>query len=253
MLSSIIGILVFSFVLLIQKEIHFAEFTYYSFSPSVLLLRNYVSNENKIRYSNEVPYWFDEIMCGLMLGDGHIRLNGHYALLSVQQTHPELVNKLWEICSTLNMVINPVKTLKRSNWKTIYYFQTLTMPYFSNLRQIWYPVLNGIGTKSIPANIDNLLTPLAFAHWIMGDGGFDGHGRGAGRVTLSTNNFTQDEVKILQNTLLSKFNIESSLQTSKNSDPIRGYAIRIPARCLDNLRSIVGIHIYPSLKYKIGL
>jgi hypothetical protein len=30
-----------------------------------------------------------------------------------------------------------------------------------------------------------------------GDGGFDGHGRGAGRVTLFTNNFTLEEVELL--------------------------------------------------------
>lgn len=63
----------------------------------------------------------------------------------------------------------------------------------------------------------------------MGDGSFDGSGRGKGRVTLHTNNFTLNEVKLLQSILLSKFNLKSGLQKVSHSDPIRGYAIRIPA------------------------
>lgn len=128
----------------------------------MVLLRNYVSNADKVKYSNDVPSWFEEIMCGLMLGDGNIRMNGHHALLSVQQIHPELVNNLWSTCQSLHLVMSPVKTLNRSNYKTIYYFQTLTMPYFTNIRLSWYPVVNA--TKSLPSNIDTLLTPLAIAH-----------------------------------------------------------------------------------------
>jgi len=40
---------------------------------------------------------------------------------------------------------------------------------------------------TLPAGIDKLLTPIALAHWISEDGGFDGHGRGEGRLTLFTN------------------------------------------------------------------
>jgi hypothetical protein len=53
---------------------------------SVRFLRPYVSPEDKLRYSNALPSWFDEVMCGLILKDGNIRLNGRDALLSIQQT-----------------------------------------------------------------------------------------------------------------------------------------------------------------------
>ena len=47
----------------------------------------------------------------IFIGYGNIRLNGRQktALLSVQKPHPELVNKLWEICSSLHRVLSPVK------------------------------------------------------------------------------------------------------------------------------------------------
>ena len=74
-----------------------------------------------------------------MLGDGHVRINGNQALLSVQQVHPELVINLWNICFSLHLVINPVKTLVRGSKQMVYYFQTLTMPYFTQIHINWYP------------------------------------------------------------------------------------------------------------------
>ena len=94
---------------------------------------------------------------------------------------------------------------------------------------------------------------IALAHWIMEDGGFDGHGRGAGRVTLFTNNFTLEEVELLRKLLLDKFGLESALFKVANKDSKRGYAIRIPSRSLSTLQSIVAPHIYPGMFYKIGM
>jgi hypothetical protein len=70
------------------------------------------------------------------------------------------------------------------------------MPYFTRIWKLWYPIVNGKSIKSLPTNIGELLTPLAIAHWIIGDGAFDGFGRGLGRITLHTNNFTLQEVNI---------------------------------------------------------
>nr|QVG61585.1 hypothetical protein [Rhizoctonia sp.] len=81
----------------------------------------------------------------------------------------------------------------------------------------------------------------------------DGHGRGAGRVTLYRNNFTLEEVELLRKLLLEKFDVESAISKVANADSERGYAIRIPSRSLSTLQSVVSPHIYPSLMYKIGL
>ena len=52
--------------------------------------RGYMSKEEKIRVSNSIPDWFKQVVCGIMLSDGSIRMNGKQALLSIQQTHQEL-------------------------------------------------------------------------------------------------------------------------------------------------------------------
>jgi hypothetical protein len=55
-----------------------------AFSIPLLLLRAYLSPADKERYSNAVPKDFDEIMCGVMLGDGNLQMHGSNALLSIQ-------------------------------------------------------------------------------------------------------------------------------------------------------------------------
>lgn len=192
-------------------------------------------------------------MCGVMLGDGSLRMNGSNALLSIQQTHPEITQGLWNICHRYHLVVNPVKRLYPSGKRPVHYFQSLTMPYFTDLYNYWYVTRNGLTYKIIPSDLGKWLTPLALAHWIMGDGGFDGFGRGLGRVSLYANNFTLKEVELLQSILLTQYGISSGLKRNKHSDPNRGYVIRIPARHLSTLRELCAPHMYPSLLYKLGL
>lgn len=56
--------------------------------------RGYMSKEEKIRVSNSIPDWFKQVVCGIMLSDGSIRMNGKQALLSIQQTHQELTQEI---------------------------------------------------------------------------------------------------------------------------------------------------------------
>lgn len=141
-----------------------------AFSIPLVLLRAYMSPADKEKYSNAFPQSFDEIMCGVMLGDGSLRMHGSNALLSIQQTHREIVDKLWNICFSYNLVHTPVKELIRHGWKPLYHFKTFTMPYFSRLFNAWYTNIDGKCIKVIPSGIDKLLTPIALAHWIMGGG-----------------------------------------------------------------------------------
>jgi len=133
--------------------------------------RRRLTKADKEKFSNAVPQNFDEIMCGVMLGDGNLRMHGSNALLSIQQTHREIADKLWDICFSYNLVHTPVKELNRHDWKPVYYFKTFTMPYLTRLFTVWYTNIDGKCVKVIPSGIDKLLTPIALAHWIMGTGG----------------------------------------------------------------------------------
>jgi len=50
------------------------------------------------------------------------------------------------------------------------YFRTYALPCFKELHELFYVD----GTKVVPLNIKELLTPLGLAYWICDDGSFEG-------------------------------------------------------------------------------
>lgn len=65
---------------------------------------------------------------------------------------------MWELFSSLHLVISPYKTTvpKNPSWNPMYSFVTLTMPIFTNLLPQWY---SSSGVKIVPSNIQSLLSP----------------------------------------------------------------------------------------------
>lgn len=55
--------------------------TFLAFSIPLVLLRTYKSPADKEKFSNAVPQNFDEIMCGVMLGEGSLRMHGFNSTL----------------------------------------------------------------------------------------------------------------------------------------------------------------------------
>ena len=162
------------------------------------------------------------------------------------------------MCFQLNLVLSRIHIINRQNKKIVYSFQTLSLPFFTSLYKDWYKSISNKNIKVLPLNLDSLFTPLAFAFLIMGDGSWDNStssssSRGRGRIILHLNNFTKLEVNRIQSILLSKFEISSYLVKTPHSDKDRGYILKIPARNVSKVRELISDHIYPTLKYKIGL
>ena len=212
--------------------------------------RAFVSKEDKTTISNNIPDSFRQIITGMLLSDGSLRMNGSMALLSIQQIHSELTMGLWTLCKDLQLVSSEILTLHRHNWQPVYSFQTLTLPFFTELFNEWYTNLDGRNIKILPNNIYDLFTPLAFAFLIMGDGSWD---KSSSRIVLHLNNFTETEVNTIKSILLSKFNIDSYLVRTSNKNTLRGFIIKIPRREVEKVRDLTKQYIYPSLQYKLGL
>jgi len=92
-------------------------------------------------------------------------------------------------------------------------FVTRSMPCITELRSLFYP--NGV--KIIPHNIYELLTPVALAHIIMGDGEAKSHG-----LIICTNNFSIQDVVRLMNVLILRYGLECTLRIKKYTAPLRG-------------------------------
>jgi hypothetical protein len=95
----------------------------------------------------------------------------------------------------------------------------------------------------VPSNIHELLTPIALAHWIMGDGSKQNEG-----LHLSVYAFSPTDVDLLINALTTNFNITCSLH---NTD--KGPRIYINKASTNVLRPLVIDYFVPSMKYKLGM
>lgn len=87
-----------------------------------------------------------------------------------------------------------------------------------------------------------MLTPVALAHMIMGDGVND-HGDG---LILCTDSYTLEDVVRLINVLIIRYNLECSLRRASNK-----YRIYIKKRSMPLLRSIVSPYMHNTMLYKI--
>ena len=97
----------------------------------------------------------------------------------------------------------------------------------------------------VPYNIYDLLTPVALAHFIMGDGGFKSKG-----IFICTDSYSiQDVVRII-NVLIIRYDLKCTLHKSSNG---LGYRIYISRNSVERILKIVKSYIIPSLYHKLGI
>lgn len=113
------------------------------------------------------------------------------------------------------------------------------MPCLTELYPLFY---SKEGVKVIPENIYELLTPVALAHLIMGDGSSSRHG-----LLLCTDSFTIPEVIKLMNVLIIKYQLNCTLRFHTPSQP----RIYIREGSMPKLRVIVERYMTYSMMYKL--
>ena len=110
------------------------------------------------------------------------------------------------------------------------------MPCFTVLRDIFYRGR----IKIIPDNLYDLLTYEGLAHIIMGDGAFKFKG-----ITLNLQSYSIKELILFMNVLKIKFNIDCTLQKSRNQ-----YTVYIKVNSAKILYPKIKKFIVPSMRYK---
>lgn len=111
----------------------------------------------------------------------------------------------------------------------------------------WYiKNISGKGNiKVIPKSLDNYLTPLALAIWIIDDGCKLGKG-----LKFTTNCFSYKDVQYLLYLLHNKYNIKSTIL--KGNKENTQFVIYVWKESIPILTKIVSPYIIPSIKYKLG-
>lgn len=185
------------------------------------------------------------VMVGIMLSDGYIAFshrgkNGH---LYFKQS---LANSryLWFVFVLLAhfCTSTPKLTTSIREGVTAYALVLFTraLPCITELHFLFYPQNN---IKIIPENIYELLTPVALAHIIMGDGSARPYG-----LHLCTDCYSLPDVIRLMNVLIIRYGLDCSLHKKREGQ----YRIYINHSSMPKLESIVGPFTCPSMTYKIN-
>jgi LAGLIDADG DNA endonuclease family len=161
-----------------------------------------------------IPAFHQSVITGLILSDGWLSFaskKNQNARLGFKQSLAHsgyfwsVFNYLGHYCSSIPTFVLGI----RNDTKTYaLLLQTIALPCFTELRTLWYPK----GKKIVPENIYDLLTPIALAHLIQGDGTTKGWG-----LTLCTESFhVQDQVRLI-NVLILKYELKCTLHKQRNS------------------------------------
>jgi len=186
------------------------------------------------------PYTRDVII-GLLLSDGWLSSARKNALLGLKQSldHSQYVwfvfNILSHYCSSSPRLTTGIRAGNR--FYGLQFF-TRSMPCLTELRELFYP--NGV--KIVPYNIYELLTPIALAHMIMGDGSVQRHG-----LIICTDSYTIEDTIRLINVLIIKFRLECSLWAPRKNQ----YRIYIQQGSMASLLNIVSPFMHSSMLYKL--
>jgi len=186
------------------------------------------------------PYQYSVII-GLLLSDGWLifasKANKNARLGFTQSgAHGEY---FWFVfCSLSHYCSSYPRVRIRSHLEYISLeFFTRSMPCITELHSLFYP--NGV--KIVPYNIYELLTPVALAHLIMGDGQVVSNG-----LRICTDAYSSSDIVKLINVLMIKYRLVCTIHVLSGRQ-----RIYIFAKSMNLLASIIKPNMVKSMYYKI--
>lgn len=204
----------------------------------------------KPQYKSD-SFLFHQIVTGLLLGDGWFENRKGSVRLGISQTEKfkDVVQFIKILLYSLDYVNSyELKSpLTRNKSKPYYQIRTTTCSSLNALDALWYKAIKEENkhrrVKMVPSYIENTLTPLALALWIMGDGS----GMRDGGFKLSTHSFSKEENLYLANLLHQLYALELSVLHERKKNL---YYIRIYKRSVPTLFTIVKPFLQDSCLYK---
>ena len=206
----------------------------------------------------KIEYPLNEIIIGLLLGDGHIQrrsFNGNsrfcYGQSSLRKHHFNYFKHIFNLFKPyLSKDYNAKSRTfldKRTNKRySSIMLATLTWalprPCFNYYRNLFYNTEN---KKFVPSNINQLLTPRGLAYWIMDDGSLQNKG-----LHLSTYGFTLEDINLLKSALENLFAPEFLIKCTLHNHK-KGYRIYIWEESMNNIRDRISPYMHKDMLYKI--
>lgn len=200
---------------------------------------------NIVKNMIQLPPYQKSVVVGLVLSDGYLSSskpheNPHLTFKQGLNNSKYLLFVYYILSHYCNIYPNVSKSIRKDQPNFGLYFRTRGLPCFNEIRSLFY-----IDNKKIvPENIYNLLTSVALAHWIMGDG----VARKSGLI-LCTDSYELFDVIRLINVLMIKYRLDCTLRYHTPTQP----RIYIRERSMSIVRELVKLHMVKSMMYKIGL
>ena len=119
-------------------------------------------------------------------------------------------------------------------------FWTQSLPCFNQFRELFYDEL---GTKYIPSNLDELITPRSLAYWAMDDGYKSGKG-----FYFCTESYTLEDNHKLSLILKNRFNLDCGVHKHSN-----GHRLYVFSSSKDILLELVKPYLIEHFYYKLDL
>ena len=195
-------------------------------------------------------------LTGLIIGDGYIDKGVNKRAFRIKTTHKDFADKIYEdlnSCNTfdITMSYHKEKTDKHNvHHKEYWELYVKAHPYFNKKYNNFY---DDYRNRRITKNAINWLTPNGLANWYMSDGYVCLVGKTKGRIRsrrleICTDRYTFENVKMVCNELLKKFDID--FQPIKRNDC---YRIRLRTFDYTKFINIIKPYVVPSMLYKLYL
>ena len=187
-----------------------------------------------------------EIIFGSLLGDGKMEkaargVNARFGFTQAEYHRDyfiSLLNSLSGICSG-KYTESSYRDIRTGKIYKSTSFWSKALPMLNEFYQKFYVDK----VKIVPLDL-SLLTPLAFAHWVMQDGSL-GTSKG---LYLCTDSFTHKDVMRLTQYLIKNYNINCSIHKAG-----KNHRIYISAKSLETVKNIILPFMHKSMLYKLGI
>ena len=186
------------------------------------------------------------IIIGLILSDGWVQKRGHWnTRIGFKQSiinFPYLwyiYNELAYLCSGLPMA---AKTVTRGKIFYGVFVQTRQLACLNEIFNLFYLTKYGQVIKTVKQELFFYMDYMVLAHWIMGDGSKRTKG-----IVLCTDIFSLQEVVLLVNILILKFDINPTIQKEKNY-----FRIYINEKSLMKIKPFILPYLVDHFLYKIN-
>lgn len=192
----------------------------------------------------------ESILVGLLLSDAWIvKHKGWNSRIGLKQSIIHF-NFLWSVFREISIICSNFpymcKNIKRGKLFYSFQFETRQLNCLNKLFYLFYNTetsrIKGSNIKQIRFELFYYLDYIALAYWIMGDGSKKNKG-----ITLCTDCFTIQEVVMLINMLIIKFEISPTIH-KENS----GYRIYINKKDLNKILPYIKPYFIDSFLYKIS-